>query len=142
MRRAMRHGKKLGIEDAFLSELTQAVVDRMKAAYPELVSHADAVSPRSWRVEEERFGTHPQAGLRHLRGDRRPRCPAGGIVPGAEVFRLYDTYGLPVDFTEELARDRGLGVDAAGFERELAAQQERARAVEQDGRRSRATPST
>jgi alanyl-tRNA synthetase len=125
MRRAMRHGKKLGIEVAFLSELTRAVVARMKAAFPELVSHADAVS-RVVAVEEERFGTT----LRQAFGvfeEVADRLAKGGVVPGSEVFRLYDTYGLPVDFTEELARDRGLRVDAEGFERELAAQQERAR---------------
>jgi alanyl-tRNA synthetase len=125
MRRAMRHGKKLGIEVAFLSELTRAVVARMKAAFPELVSHADGVS-RVVAVEEERFGTT----LRQAFGvfeEVAGRLAQGGVVPGSEVFRLYDTYGLPVDFTEELARDRGLRVDAEGFERELAAQQERAR---------------
>jgi len=125
MRRALRHGKKLGIEGPFLHELTHVVVQRMKAAYPELVSHEESVS-RVVAVEEERFGTT----LRQAMGifeEIAARVPAGGVVPGADVFRLYDTYGLPVDFTEELARDQGKGVDAAGFERELAAQQERAR---------------
>ncbi|HSD67398.1 MAG TPA: alanine--tRNA ligase, partial [Vicinamibacteria bacterium] len=125
MRRAMRHGRKLAINDAFLHELTHAVVSRMKAAYPELVSHEESVS-RVVAVEEERFGTT----LRQAMGifeEIAARVPPGGVVPGAEVFRLYDTYGLPVDFTEELARDQGKSVDVAGFERELAAQQERAR---------------
>jgi alanyl-tRNA synthetase len=125
MRRAMRHGKKLGIKDAFLHELTHAVVSRMKAAYPELVSHEESVS-RVVAVEEERFGTTLKQAMAIFE-DIAARVPAGGVVPGAEVFRLYDTYGLPVDFTEELARDQGKGVDVAGFERELAAQQERAR---------------
>ena len=125
MRRAMRHGKKLGIEVAFLSELTQAVVARMKAAFPELVSHADAVS-RVVGVEEERFGTTLRQAFAIFE-EIAGRLAAGGVVPGSDVFRLYDTYGLPVDFTEELARDRGLRVDAEGFERELTAQQERAR---------------
>ena len=125
MRRAMRHGKKLGIEVAFLSELTRVVVARMKSAFPELVSHADAVS-RVVAVEEERFGTTLRqafAIFEEIAGS----LAKGGVVAGSEVFRLYDTYGLPVDFTEELARDRGLRVDAEGFERELAAQQDRAR---------------
>ncbi|HEX9190423.1 MAG TPA: alanine--tRNA ligase, partial [Vicinamibacteria bacterium] len=125
MRRAMRHGQKLGIEGAFLHELTHSVVARMKAAYPELVSHEEAVS-RVAAVEEERFGTTLKQAFAIFR-EIAAAVPAGGVIPGAEVFRLYDTYGLPVDFTEELARDRGLGVDAAGFERELLAQQERAR---------------
>jgi alanyl-tRNA synthetase len=125
MRRAMRHGQKLGIEGAFLHELTHSVVARMKAAYPELVSHEEADS-RVAAVEEERFGTTLKQAFAVFREITR-EVPSGAVIPGHEVFRLYDTYGLPVDFTEELARDRGLGVDAAGFERELLAQQERAR---------------
>ncbi len=125
MRRAMRHGRKLGIPGAFLHELTHVVVDRMKAAYPELVSHQESVS-RVVAVEEERFGTTLKQAMAIFE-EIAAAVPAGGVIPGPEVFRLYDTYGLPVDFTEELARDQGKGVDAAGFERELAAQQERAR---------------
>jgi alanyl-tRNA synthetase len=125
MRRAMRHGKKLGIEDAFLHELTHNVVRRMKAAYPELASHEESVS-RVVAVEEERFGTTLRQAMAIFE-EIAEKVPAGGTIPGPEAFRLYDTYGLPVDFTEELARDQGKGVDVAGFERELAAQQERAR---------------
>ena len=125
MRRAMRHVRKLGVETAFLSDLTRDVVARMKAAYPELVPHEDAVA-RGVAVEEERFGTTLKQAFAIFE-EIAAAVTAGGAIAGADVFRLYDTYGLPVDFTEELARDRGLGVDAAGFERELAAQQERAR---------------
>jgi alanyl-tRNA synthetase len=125
MRRAMRHGQRVGIEGAFLHELTHDVVARMKAAYPELVSHEEALS-RVVAVEEERFGTTLKQAFAIFK-EVAAAVPAGGTIPGSEVFRLYDTYGLPIDFTEELARDRGLGVDAAGFERELLAQQERAR---------------
>jgi alanyl-tRNA synthetase len=125
VRRALRHGKKLGIEGGFLSGLTGVVVERMKAAYPELVSHQEAVA-RVVAVEEERFGTTLKqafAVFEEIAG----RLKSGATIPGSDVFRLYDTYGLPADFTEELARERGLGVDLAGFERELQAQQERAR---------------
>ncbi len=125
MRRALRHGRKLGIEGSFLSTLTAAVVERMKAAYPELVSHHDSVA-RVVAVEEERFSTTLKqafAVFEEIAAGLKP----GDTVPGAEAFRLYDTYGLPADFTEELAKDRGLLVDTAGFERELLAQQERAR---------------
>ena len=125
MRRAMRHGKKLGVEGPFLSELTGDVVARMKAAYPELAPHAETIA-RVVSVEEERFGTTLKQAFAIFEEIARS-LPAGAALPGTEVFRLYDTYGLPLDFTEELARDRGLRVDAAGFERELAAQQERAR---------------
>jgi alanyl-tRNA synthetase len=125
MRRAMRHAKKLGIEGAFLSGLTGDVVARMKAAYPELVPHEEAVA-RVVSVEEERFGTTLKQAFAIFE-EIAAGLPPGSAIPGDEAFRLYDTYGLPVDFTEELARDRGLLVDAAGFERELSAQQERAR---------------
>jgi alanyl-tRNA synthetase len=131
MRRAMRHGRKLGIESAFLAELTGTVVERMQAAYPELVSHADTVA-KVVQVEEERFGSTLRQAFAIFE-EIAANVPSGGTVPGTEVFRLYDTYGLPVDFTEELARDRGLSVDAAGFERELAAQQERARQASKMG---------
>src|SRR4029453_8976095 len=125
MRRGLRHGKKLGIEGSFLSELTGAVVERMKAAYPELVSPRGAVA-RVVAVEEDRFSTTLKQAFVVFE-EVAARLKPGQSVPGADVFRLYDTYGLPADFTEELAKDRGLGVDLAGFERELTAQQERAR---------------
>jgi alanyl-tRNA synthetase len=131
MRRAMRHGKTLGIEGPFLAELTGAVVERMEGAFPEIVSHAETIS-RIVSVEEERFGTTLRQAF-SIFEDIASRIPSGGTVPGAEAFRLYDTYGLPLDFTEELAQDRGLAVDAAGFERELAAQQERARRASKMG---------
>jgi alanyl-tRNA synthetase len=125
MRRAMRHGRKLGIEEPFLSGLSAVVVERMRLAYPELVSHAETVA-KVVAVEEERFSSTLRQAIAIFETIAEA-LPAGGTVPGAEAFRLYDTYGLPLDFTEELARDRGLGVDTGGFEKELLAQQERAR---------------
>ena len=125
MRRAMRHAKKLGIAEPFLGELTRVVVEGMKAAYPELVSHTETVE-KVVQAEEERFSTTLRQAFAIFE-EIAASVPAGGVVSGADAFRLYDTYGLPLDFTEELARERGLGVDAAGFERELSAQQERAR---------------
>jgi alanyl-tRNA synthetase len=131
MRRAMRHGRKLGIDGPFLAELTGDVVARMKAAYPELVSHETSVA-RVVAVEEERFGTTLRQAMA-IFDEIAAKVPAGGTIPGADAFRLYDTYGLALDFTEELARDRGLAVDAPGFEAELAAQQERARQASRMG---------
>jgi alanyl-tRNA synthetase len=144
MRRAMRHGSKLGIEGAFLAELSRVVVARMKPAYPELAAHADGVS-RVVAVEEERFATTMKQAISAFVQVAAAKAAASALPPtisvsgqveaapgqpritGDEAFRLYDTYGLPLDFLDELASDRGLTVDHAGFERELAAQQERAR---------------
>jgi alanyl-tRNA synthetase len=136
MRRAMTYGQKLCIEDAFLHQLTRVVVDRMKAAYPELVSHEESVD-RVVAVEEERFAETlknavPQAkaaisaAIRAVPAEATATLPSP-TVEGAVAFRLYDTYGLPLDFLDELAAQESVTVDHAGFERELAAQQERAR---------------
>jgi alanyl-tRNA synthetase len=125
MRRAMRHGKKLGIEGAFLAELTSAVVARMSGAFPDLVAQAASVA-KVVRTEEDRFGsTLKQAFV--MFEQVAQKAEGAGVIAGPDAFKLYDTYGLALDFTEELAKDRGLRVDHAGFERELNAQQERAR---------------
>jgi alanyl-tRNA synthetase len=97
----------------------------MGAAFPELITHADSVR-RVVEVEEERFGSTLKQAFAVFE-DVASRLPTGSRIPGADAFRLYDTYGLALDFTEELAKDRGLGVDREGFERDLAAQQDRAR---------------
>jgi alanyl-tRNA synthetase len=131
MRRAMRHVKKLGVDESCLFELTRAVVDRMSAAYPELLNHADSVA-KVVRVEEERFGSTLKQAFAVFT-QIADKVPAGGTLAGSDVFKLYDTYGLPVDFTEELAKERGLAVDVAGFEKELTVQQERARASSKMG---------
>jgi len=125
MRRAMRHGRKLGIDGPFLHELVDVVVERMCGAYPELLNHAASIK-RVVRVEEDRFGSTLRTALAEF--DKvTARLAPGDVVSGPDAFRLYDTYGLALDFTEEMAKDRGLGVDTAGFEKELQAQQERAR---------------
>ena len=125
MRRAMRHGKRLGIEGAFLGDLSQAVVDHMAGAFPDLVNQSDAVK-RVVEVEEDRFGTTLKQAFAVFEEVAKP-LQAGDTIEGADAFRLYDTYGLALDFTEELAGDRELHVDREGFDRELRAQQERAR---------------
>jgi alanyl-tRNA synthetase len=128
MRRAMRHGKKLGIEDPFLHELTQAVVDRMSGAYPDLRIHTASIG-RVVRAEEERFGSTLKLAMAefHKTVERLRKAGVAGTIPGPDAFRLYDTYGLPVDFLEELAQDYALKVDRDGFEREMDAQRDRAR---------------
>jgi alanyl-tRNA synthetase len=126
MRRGMRHGKKLGIEGLFFAELTGAVVARMSAAFPELLTQAPTVT-RVVRVEEERFTSTLKVALAEF----EKAVVASGASPltlgGAAAFKLYDTYGLPLDFLDELAADRGLVVDHEGFDREMEAQRERAR---------------
>ena len=129
MRRAMRHGKKLGVEEPFLHELIAAVVDRMAGAYPELRAQAASVA-RIVRSEEERFGSTLKTGLQTLERSVMLFLQSrknGAPYPGEEAFRLYDTYGLPLDFIEEEVADRGLTVDHHGFEKQLEAQRDRAR---------------
>ncbi len=121
MRRALRHGRKLGLEGAFLSELSQAVVERMASAYPELLNQAESTK-RVIRVEEDRFGSTLKTAMAEF-----GKVVATETISGTDAFRLYDTFGLPLDFIDELARERGVAVDREGFDRELRAQQERAR---------------
>ena len=131
MRRALRHGKRLGIEGPFLAALTAAVVERMAGAFPDLLNHAPSIE-RVVRVEEERFGSTLKQAIAVFE-QMTARLEEGGLIHGSDAFKLYDTYGLALDFTEELARDRRLRVDKDGFERELQAQQERARQASKMG---------
>jgi alanyl-tRNA synthetase len=134
MRRAMRHGKKLGIEEPFLHELVPAVVDRMAGAFPELRTQAPSVM-RVVRSEEERFGSTLKQAMVEFGKTASKLRKAGksAVIPGEDAFRLYDTYGLPIDFLEELAQDYDLRVDREGFERELEGQRERARSSSKMG---------
>jgi alanyl-tRNA synthetase len=125
MRRAMRHGKRLGIDDLFLTDLIPVVVTQMSDAYPELLAGQHSIE-RVARVEEERFGQALKQAFAVFE-KLASGLSSGGTLSGNDAFKLYDTYGLALDFTEELAAERGLDVDHAGFERELAAQQDRAR---------------
>ncbi len=131
MRRALRHGRKLGIEGPFLGELVGAVVERMSGAFPELLNQQPAIQ-RVVRVEEDRFSSTLKTAMAEF--DKvAAKLKPGDVVSGADTFRLYDTYGLALDFTQELAKDRGLTVDTQGYERELQAQQERARSASRMG---------
>jgi len=135
MRRAIRHGYKLGAEGAFFHHLVKPLIVEMGAAYPEL-AHAEAQVTRAIQQEEERFAETLSHGMKLLEEDIARL--SGETLPGATVFRLYDTYGFPVDLTADIARERGLLLDMAGFEREMAAQRERARAHSQFGQRQTA----
>ncbi|HHJ12458.1 MAG TPA: alanine--tRNA ligase, partial [Chromatiales bacterium] len=126
IRRAARHGHKLGLREPFFHRLVAPLVAEMGAAYPVLAERQAEVE-RVLRQEEERFAETLEKGLRLLE-DAIERM-SGDTIPGETVFRLYDTYGFPVDLTADIARERGLKIDEAGFEREMAAQRERARAA-------------
>jgi alanyl-tRNA synthetase len=127
MRRAMRHGKKLGATEPVLHRLVDTLVSEMGDAYPGLRANRDNIVTVV-RNEEERFDAVLNAGLPKLE-DVLERAAAGNrAVPGEEMFRLYDSLGVPVDFIEDLAGERGLTVDREGFERAMEAQRERARA--------------
>jgi alanyl-tRNA synthetase len=127
LRRGLRHGRLLGLEEPFMAAITGRVVDLMGTAYPELLDARDYVA-RVTQNEEERFGHTLQVGLRlaeSLIGE--VKAAGAGAIPGAEIFRLYDTYGFPVDLLRDIAAEQGLRLDEAGFEREMADQRARAR---------------
>jgi alanyl-tRNA synthetase len=127
MRRAMRHGRRLGIEEPFLHSLVDTVVLEFGAAYPELRANRDAVV-QVVHSEEERFGTVLSSGLPRLEEALDGAATKGGVLAGDVAFRLYDTFGLPRDFIEDMVEDRKLALDAEGFERAMAGQREKARA--------------
>jgi alanyl-tRNA synthetase len=129
LRRAMRHGRLVGLDGPFLGQVAARVADLMGAAYPELEA-ARAHVTQMLLYEQERFGHTLRVG-QGLVEDALARAKAAGAshLPGAEIFRLYDTYGFPVDLLQEIAAEQGLALDEAGFEREMAGQRERARAA-------------
>ena len=127
MRRAMRHGKKLGMTDPFLHELAGVVICEMEAAYPELRASRDVIVS-TVRREEEQFDRVLRDGLPRLEAALAEAEDGARIVAGEAAFRLYDTYGVPLDFIEDLAASRKLQVDRDAFEHAMEAQRARARA--------------
>ena len=125
IRRALRHGYKLGIEEPFFHALVANVEADMGQAYPELAAQRRHVE-RILLQEEERFAETLAKGMRLLEGVIAD-LPAGASLPGETVFRLYDTYGFPEDLTADIARERGLTVDRAGFEHAMTGQRTRSR---------------
>jgi alanyl-tRNA synthetase len=129
LRRASRHGVLLGVEGAFLHRVADAVVDTMSDAYPELAERRAYISDRVER-EEARFLETLSKGLSLLEGEIRELTAGGGsTLPGETVFKLYDTYGFPVDLTADILRGHGLGLDQAGFDAAMQGQRQRARAA-------------
>jgi alanyl-tRNA synthetase len=143
LRRGIRHGRMLGQEDAFMYRMVDAVRDEMKSAYPELTESAPRVA-RVVRAEEERFGRTLALGSKQLDSAiERVRKDAGDhspMLPGAAAFHLYETYGLPLDFMMDAARDQGIGFDLTGFELAKSEEQSRARASWKGGAKASASP--
>ena len=130
IRRALRHGWMLGVRGDFFWKMVAPLVEVMSAAYPELIAKRDLVE-HALRAEEERFGETLEQGMRIFDdvAARNAGTTQNGMIPGADAFRLYDTYGFPVDLTADIARERGLGVDMAGFDAAMAQQRGAARAA-------------
>ncbi len=127
MRRAMRHLHMMGARDPVFFKLVPALVRQMGVAYPEL-GRAETLITETLRLEETRFKAMLDRGL-SLLADETARLGEGGTLPGDVAFRLYDTYGFPLDLTQDALREQGRAVDVTGFERAMAEQRTRARAA-------------
>ncbi len=130
IRRAIRHGYQLGQHAPFFYKLVDALDAQMGAPYPELNQAKDLVA-RVLRLEEERFAETIEQGMKIL--DETVGTLQDKVLPGELVFKLYDTYGFPIDLTADIAREKGLEVDHAGFEQAMEGQRSRARAASQFG---------
>lgn len=124
IRRALRHGNKLGLNEPFFFKLVQPLVLEMGEAYPELAK-AQSHIEKTLRQEEEQFSLTLSQGLKLF--EQAVSELQNTIIPGATVFKLYDTYGFPVDLTADIARERQLQLDLEGFETEMTKQRERSR---------------
>ena len=123
MRRAVLQAGRIGLETPFLTRLADVVIEQMGSGYPELAAHRDEIH-RILEAEEERFSETLARGLRLFE-----EVAAGGNISGDDAFRLHDTYGFPLELTQELARERGLAVDNDRFQELMAEQRERSRAA-------------
>ena len=124
IRRAVRHGNKLGATGSFFYKMLQPLIDVMGQAYPELEAQKVRIEAQLLK-EEEQFAKTLEQGLKLLEGELANL--KAKVIPGEVVFKLYDTYGFPADLTADIARERDLTIDEAGFEVEMAAQRQRAR---------------
>ncbi|WP_171503189.1 alanine--tRNA ligase [Acinetobacter indicus] len=124
IRRAVRHGNKLGATGSFFHKMLQPLIEVMGVAYPELEAQKARIEAQLLK-EEEQFAKTLEQGLKLLEGELANL--KGSVIPGEVVFKLYDTYGFPTDLTADIARERDLTIDEAGFEVEMAAQRQRAR---------------
>ncbi|MDQ7985972.1 alanine--tRNA ligase [Pseudomonas sp. G34] len=130
IRRACRHGNKLGARGSFFHKIVAALASEMGEAFPEL-KQQQAHIERVLKTEEEQFAKTLEQGLKILEQDLAEL--SGTVIPGEVIFKLYDTYGFPMDLTGDIARERELTLDEAGFEREMEAQRVRARSASSFG---------
>ncbi|MCH8826893.1 MAG: alanine--tRNA ligase [Chloroflexi bacterium] len=133
IRRAIRHARKLGLDGPFLGELVQATIDKMGGVFPELRNNQEFILTVI-KLEEERFQQAFQNGYNLL----TEALAGANTLSGEVMFRLWDTYGFPVEMTQEIAEEQGVAVDMDGFRKEMAAQRERGRASAQFGGGDRA----
>ena len=131
IRRAIRHGYKLGIKDAFFYKLVDTLAAEMGAAFPELTT-SKALAARVLRQEEERFAETLANGMQLLDG-AFASLKGGKTLDGETVFKLYDTYGFPVDLTADIARERGVAIDVAGYEAAMEVQRKQSQAASRFG---------
>lgn len=124
IRRALRHGWMLGVRQPFFSKLVPTLVEQMGEAYAELPAQADTVV-RALQAEEERFAQTLDSGMKIF--DDVAAQVTNGVIPGVDAFRLYDTYGFPLDLTQDIARERDLTVDTEGFHAAMTKQREEGR---------------
>lgn len=127
MRRAMRHANLLGKTDAFIYKMIPTLIEQYKAQYPEL-AQAEKMIMDTVKLEEERFLRTLNQGLKLL-SEETADFKEGDVLSGSVAFKLYDTYGFPLDLTEDALKERNITVDTDGFEKEMEAQRERARAA-------------
>ena len=125
IRRALRHGWMLGVRQPFFHKLVTTLDALMGEAYP-ILREGRATAERALKAEEERFAETLDSGMR-IFNDLAAK--SGDTIPGADAFRLYDTYGFPLDLTQDMARERGMAVDVAGFDAAMAQQKDTARAA-------------
>ena len=140
LRRAVRFGRVLGIEEAFLADLVDIVIDMYKEAYPELAERKELIKTVI-ATEEAQFSATLAQGLELLNAMIED-ADGAGVLAGEKVFKLYDTFGFPVELTEEIVQEHGMTIDHDGFDKAMKAQQERARAARAKVSAKVATPDT
>ena len=140
LRRALRHGRMLGLKEPFAHKLTDTVVEVMKDAYPELVHHAGIIRGVVL-AEEQSFGATLEYGMNLIAEMiEEAKAKHGGVISGSEAFKLYDTYGFPMDLAVEIAQDANVTIDMPGFSEQMTIQREKARKSWKGGQEAEINP--